>query len=216
QLLQPTVTRDAGAGVRGLAQYGQLRVPLEALQRLDRLRVVGAVVDDDDLHRGQRLGLDRVDAIVEENAVPEAGNDYPDRAIRSGIAGEAQGHGRRAAVPAEIALAAAEQLLAPATACRARSEQSLVQLMVATVRVLDAGVDHLDATRWDLVAGDDLLQVLTGDREGIDEIAVAPGRIANVADLVRLFSVHLDNNGRRPGETGHVRQQVERQTRVHD
>ena len=81
---------------------------------------------------------------------------------------------------------------------------------------IDAGGDRLDPAPRDVVSGDHLGQLLAGDREGVDQVGVAPRRVADVAGLVGLLGVHLDDDRGRLRQAGDVGQQVEAQARVHD
>ena len=397
---QRRVAGGARAAVDGLAYDCHVRVAVQPVECLDRLGILGAVIDHHDARRGQGLRLDRIDARVEEDAVPVTRHDHTDRAVGRGIAGQPQrGRVDRASVSLQACVLALQGRVAARTAAHGpRTEEAQVELVVeaahlrqrelgehpsprlladlfpprpvfeqiddrsrveigvvaridqhAAVAVheldvarqgrchdgdahrqrliddvgnsledaghqhqvgaavpashflrrrmpaddvgdveflgaveefalhrpvadyvehefppelarprerierqhrillideaagpedpgnaslvqrqrfderwvelalaVDPGMDHLDAARRDLVVGDRPLEVLAGHRECVDQVAVAPGHVTDVAGLVRLLGVRLDDDHRRFRQAGHVRQEVEAEAGVHD
>ena len=78
----------------------------------------------------------------------------------------------------------------------ARQSERLDPAGVELAFAVDSEVDHLDPARRDLVVDDRLLEVLADDREGIDQVAVAPGHVAHVAGLVRFLGMKLHDDRR--------------------
>jgi hypothetical protein len=58
--------------------------------------------------------------------------------------------------------------------------------------------------------------VVAGDREGVDEVAVARGDVAHIARAVLFLDVELDHDGGRFGHGPEVGEEVVAQARVHD